>query len=83
MSPSPSASVVGPPPLASTVQPAQYTSASVMIVRYLPQNTSEMIAPISGKKYAPNLKSDCHTVACACPKCRCCVMYTARIALMP
>lgn len=29
-----------------------------MIVRNLPQKTSEMTAPTSGKKYAPDLKSE-------------------------
>ena len=44
------------------------------MVRNLPQNTSEMMAPMMGKKYAPNLNIDCHTVASDWVNCRVCVM---------
>ena len=53
------------------------------IVLNFPQKTSETIAPSIGKKYAPDLNSDCHVAAFASVNCRKFTMYTARIALMP
>ena len=38
-----------------------------MIVRNFPQNTSDTIAPTSGKKYAAILKNEWNSVACASP----------------
>ena len=32
------------------------------------QNTSETTAPMSGEKYAPDLKSEWNVVACASPR---------------
>ena len=43
---------------------------NVMIVLNLPQKTSETIAPIIGKKYAPDLNSDCHEAPAASVKWR-------------
>ncbi len=54
-----------------------------MMVLNFAQNTSETIAPTSGKKYAPTLNSEFHVAALASVKCRKFTMYTARIELIP
>ena len=71
------------PKRASSTQPIAYTTLNTMMVRNFPQKTSEMIAPIIGKKYAPALKVDCHEAAFASVNCICDTMKTVRIELMP